>query len=229
MVAFHGVEMKLLASYWRLAAWIFALTLSAGASAQLAPGKDYQLINPPQPTHSGTKVEVIEFFYYGCPACNSLEPHLKNWLKKKPADVEFRRAPAAFDESWRPLTAAYHAFDTMGLVEKLHYDLFSAIHNQRPPLEIKGLLRDPKPLFDWVAKQGVDRQKFVDVFNSFGVQTRTNRSIEMPGNYQVTATPTLVVDGKYLTTPAMVGNYERFLQVLDQVIAMARKERAAKK
>ena len=220
--------MKLLGSYWRLAAWFFALTLSAGASAQLAPGKDYQLINPPQPTTSGAKVEVIEFFYYGCPGCNSLQPSLRAWLKKKPADVEFRSAPVVFQDAWLPLTTAYYAFDAMGLVDKLHHDLYSAIHERRT-LEIKGLLRDQKPLFDWVAKQGVDRQKFVDVFNSFGVRSRTNRSIELPGNYHVTSTPTLVVDGKYLTTPAMAGSYERFFPVLDQVIAMARKERAAKR
>jgi thiol:disulfide interchange protein DsbA len=133
-----------------------------------------------------------------------------------------------FQDAWLPLTTAYHAFDAMGLVDKLHYDLFSAIHDQRT-LDTRGLLRDQKPLFDWVAKQGVDRQKFVDVFNSFGVRSRTNRSIELPGNYHVTSTPTLVVDGRYLTTPAMAGSYERYFQVLDQVIAMARKERAAKK
>jgi len=110
----------------------------------------------------------------------------------------------------------------------VHYELFRAIHEQRL-LEIKGLLRDQKPLFDWVAKQGVDRQKFVDVYNSFGVRSRTNRSIELPGHYQVSSTPTLVVDGKFLMTPAMAGSYERYFDVLDQVIAMARKERAAKK
>jgi len=221
--------MKRLGLYWwHVAAWFLALSLSTGAWAQLVPGKDYQLINPAQPTASGAKVEVIEFFYYGCPGCNSLQPSLRAWLKKKPADVEFRRAPAVFQDAWLPLTTAYHAFDAMGLVDKLHYELFSAIHDQRS-LEIKALLRDQKPLFDWVAKQGVDRQKFIDVYNSFGVRSRTNRSIELPGHYHVTSTPTLVVDGKYLTTPAMAGSYERYMDVLDQVIAMARKERAAKK
>ena len=220
--------MNRIGSYWRLAAWFFALTLSAGASAQLAPGKDYQLINPVQPTASGTKVEVIEFFYYGCPGCNSLQAPLENWLKKKPADIEFRRTPVVFQDAWLPLTTAYYAFDAMGLVDKLHRPLFNAIHEQRV-ISDKMLLRDQKPLFDWVAQQGVDRQKFVDVYNSFGVRSRTNRSMEMAGNYQVTSTPTLVVDGKYLTTPAMVGSYERFFQGLDQLIAMARKERAAKK
>ncbi|MGH8623374.1 MAG: thiol:disulfide interchange protein DsbA/DsbL [Burkholderiales bacterium] len=220
--------MKLFGWSRRLAASLIALTLSGGAAAQLAPGKDYQLINPAQPTTSGAKVEVIEFFYYGCPGCNGLQPPLRTWLKKKPADVEFRRAPVVFQDSWLPLTTAYHAFDAMGVVDKVHYELFSAIHDQRT-LEIKGLMRDPKPLFDWVEKQGVDRQKFIDVFNSFGVRSRTNRSIELPGNYHVTSTPTLVVDGRYLMTPAMAGSYPRFLEVLDQVVAMARKERAARK
>jgi thiol:disulfide interchange protein DsbA len=220
--------MNRLGRYWHFAAWFLALSLNTGAWAQLAPGKDYQLINPAQPTSSGAKVEVIEFFYYGCPGCNALQPSLRAWLKKKPADVEFRRAPAVFQDGWKPLTAAYHAFDAMGLVDKLHYDFFNAIH-ERHSLEIKGLLKDPKPLFDWVAQQGVDRQKFVDVFNSFGVRSRTSRSQELPGNYQVTSTPTLVVDGRYLMTPAMAGSYERYFQALDQVIAMARKERAAKK
>lgn len=220
--------MKLFGWYRRLAAWFIALTLSGSAAAQLAPGKDYQLINPAQPTTSGAKVEVIEFFYYGCPGCNGLQPPLRAWLKKKPADVEFRRAPVVFQDSWLPLTTAYHAFDAMGVVDKVHYELFNAIHDRRT-LEIKGLLRDPKPLFDWVEKQGVERQKFIDVFNSFGVRSRTNRSIELPGNYHVTSTPTLVVDGRYLMTPAMAGSYPRFFEVLDQVIAMARKERAARK
>jgi thiol:disulfide interchange protein DsbA len=220
--------MKRLKSYARLAVWIFAVALSTGAWAQPKAGKDYQLINPAQPTSSGAKVEVIEFFNYACPACNNLAPHLRAWLKRKPADVEFRHAPVVFQDTWLPLTTAYHAFDAMGLVDKLHYDFFSAIHEQRA-FDTKGLIRDQKPLFDWVAKKGVDRQKFMDVYNSFGVRSRTNRSIELPGHYNVSSTPTLVVDGRYLTTPSMVGSYEGFIQVLDQVIALARKERAAKK
>lgn len=220
--------MKQVGLYRPVAAWFIALTLSSGAAAQPVPGKDYELINPAQPTSSGAKVEVIEFFNYACPACSNLAPRLRVWLKKKPADVEFRHAPVVFQDAWLPLTTAYHAFDAMGLVDKLHYELFIAIHERRT-LETKGLLRDQTPLFDWVAKQGVDRQKFVDVYNSFGVRSRTNRSIELPGNYHVTSTPTLVVDGKYLMTPAMAGSYERYFQLLDQVIAMARKERAAKK
>ena len=225
--------MKPLRSSARLATWLLALTLSSGASAQLTPGKDYQPITPPQPTDSGSKVEVIEFFYYGCPFCNDLQPSLRVWLKRKPADVEFRRSPAVFQDSWLPLTAAYHAFDVMGLLDQLHHELFSAIHAQRV-LDTRGLMRDPKPLFDWVAKQGVDRQKFIDVYNSFGVRSRTNRSIEMTRTYAIPGTPALAIDGKYLIMlsnamrPDKSVDYEAFNQLLDRVIAMARKERAGK-
>ena len=157
-----------------------------------------------------------------------MQPPLRAWLKKKPADVEFRRAPVVFQDSWLPLATAYYSFEAMGVLDKVHHELFSAIHD-RHSLDIKGLLRDQKPLFDWVEKQGVNRKQFVDVFNSFGVRSRTNRSIELPGNYHVDSTPTLVVDGKYLTSPSMAGSFERVFPVLDQLIDRARKERAAKK
>jgi thiol:disulfide interchange protein DsbA len=214
--------MKLITRYWRLAIVLAALALSTGVLAQPVAGKDYSRIDPPRPTESGTKVEVIEFFYYGCPGCNELQSPLAAWLRKKPADVEFRRAPAVFQDSWVPLSTAYHALDALGLLEKLHHEVFVAFHAQ------KVRLSSPPILFDWVEKQGVDRQKFIGAYNSFGVRSRVQRSIEMTRVYDISSTPTLVVDGKYLTTPAMAGSYDRYFKVLDQVIAMARKERAGK-
>jgi protein dithiol oxidoreductase (disulfide-forming) len=226
--------MKLLKSFWRVAACLIVLALSGTApAAQLAPGKDFRLINPPQPTSSGKQVEVLEFFYYGCPHCYTLQVPLRIWLKRKPTDVDFRREPAVFQDAWLPLTTAYHAFEAMDITHKVHYELFSAIHEQRK-LQIAGLARDQKPLFDWVASQGVDRKQFIDVYNSFGVRSRTNRSTEMTRSYDIPGTPAVVVDGKYLI---MLSNamrdgksvdFELFTQILDQVIAMARKERAGK-
>lgn len=217
--------MKLLKSV----ACLMTLALAfPAAAAQLVAGKDYELVNPPQPTNSGAKIELIEFFYYGCPGCAGLQGPLKEWLKRKPADVEFRREPVVFRDSWLPLTTAYHAMDAMGVVDKLHDDLFKAIHDQHAISE-KGLLKDQTPIFDWVAKRGVDRKKFMEVYNSFGVRSRTNRSIEIPRRYDVSVTPTLVVDGKYRTSPSMVGSYKRYFEVLDEVIARARQERTAKK
>ena len=197
-------------------------------SPRSTAGRDYQAINPPQPTDSGKKVELIEFFWYACPHCNALQPSLRNWLKQKPADVDYKRVPAVLSDSWVPLTRAYYALEVVGAVDKLHAEVFSAIHEKNLRLQ------DPKTLFDWVAQHGVDRQKFADAYGSFGVQSRVQRSVELTRNYDVSGTPTLTVDGKYLVAPSMTlkpdrsVDYEKFFHVLDQVIAMARKERAGK-
>ena len=210
---------------------VVALTFvfAAGvAAAQAVPGKDYRVINPPQPTDSGRKIEVLEFFWYGCPHCNNLQPPLSAWLKRKPADVEFKRVPAVFQDSWIPLTKAYLTIEAMGLVDKLHHDVFSAIHEQ------KIRLQDTKVLFDWVAKHGVDRQKFIDTYNSFAVQSRAQRSVDMTRNYDIPGTPALAIDGRYLTAPSMTLNpdnsidYERFFRVVDELVALARKNRSSK-
>ena len=218
----------------RLAAWLLALALSTSASAQLVEGRDYLVINPPQNPGTGKSVEVLEFFWYACPHCNSLQPSLRAWLKRKPADVEFRRMPAAFRESWLQLARTYYAIEAMGLVDKLHHEVFEAIHEKRI-LDPKALLSDPAPLFDWAAANGVDRQKFAETYNSFGVNSRTLKTMSTSADYDLRYTPMIAVDGRYLTAPSMGlkegdrVNYDRYFQVLDQVIAMARKQRAAGK
>ena len=220
--------MTLFTSCLRLAALLIAFAASAASAAQLTAGRDYTAINPPQPTESGKKVEVIEFFWYGCPHCNALQPSLRNWLKQKPADVEYRRVPAVLADQWIPLTRTFYALEVVGALDKLHAEVFSAIHEKNVRLQ------DPKILFDWVAQHGVDRQKFADAYGSFGVQSRTQRSVEMTRHYDVSGTPTITVDGKYLIAPSMTlkpdrsVDYVKFFQVLDQVVAMARKERAGK-
>ena len=220
--------MKSIASFLRPAAGLLALLVCCAAAAQPVPGRDYRVMSPPQPVESGKRIEVLEFFWYGCPHCNALQPPLRVWLKQKPADVEFRRVPAVFSDSWIPLTWTYYTLEAMGIVDKLHYDVFDAIHEQ------KVRLSDQKVLFDWVAKQGVDANKFAETYNSFGVKSRGMRSIEMTRAYDIPGTPALTVDGKYLVAPSMIlkpdkttVDYERYFQVLDQVIAIARKERAA--
>lgn len=210
------------------AATLLMLGVAAGAAAQPVAGKDYRLIDPPQPTDSGKKVEVIEFFWYGCPHCNALQPSLRAWLKHKPADVEFKRIPAIFQDSWVPLSKTYYALEAMGLVEKLHYEVFAAIHTKNIRLQ------DPKVLFDWVASKGVDKDKFIATYNSFAVQSRTQRSIDMTRSYDIQGTPALVVDGKYQTAPSLMLkadrtiDYDRFFKTLDQLIAQARKTHGGK-
>jgi protein dithiol oxidoreductase (disulfide-forming) len=200
----------------------------ASAHAQLTAGKDYAPIQPPQPTDSGSKVEVLEFFWYGCPHCNNLQPSLEAWLKRKPADVEFRRVPAVFQESWIPMTRAYYTIEALGLVDKLHHEMFATLHKQRQQL------RDANAIFDWAASKGVDRKKFADTYNSFGVNGKSQRSIELTRKYDIPGTPAVVVDGRYLTAPSMTlkadrsVDYDRFFQVVDGLIAEARRNRGGK-
>jgi thiol:disulfide interchange protein DsbA len=209
---------------------MIALLAAGAASAQLVTGRDYIAINPPQPTDSGKKIEVVEFFWYGCIHCYNLEGPLKAWLKRKPADVEFRYVPAVFDPSWLPLTRTFYALEAMGVTEKFHDDIFTAIHKDKQ----RGIASDPRLMADWLAAKGVDKQKFLDTYNSFAVNGRTQRSSDMTRSYDVPGTPAVVVDGKYLTGPSMTSapgssvDYGRFFQVLDQLIARARKERAGK-
>jgi protein dithiol oxidoreductase (disulfide-forming) len=204
------------------------LSIAASTSAQLVAGKDYLIINPPQPTDSGNKVEVLEFFWYGCPHCDALQPSLDAWVKQKPADVEFRRVPAVLGQSWIPLTQAFYTFEALGLTEKLHGDVFAALHKD------KVRLQDSKTLFEWVAKHGVDRKKFEDTYNSFGVRSRVQRAIDMSRTYNIPGTPALVIDGRFLTAPHLgleKGqrlSYERYFKIVDHIVAVARKARAGK-
>lgn len=217
-----------LATIFRRALLAAGLSLCLTAQAQLTAGKDYVPVQPPQPTDSGGKIEVLEFFWYGCPHCNNLQPSLQAWLKRKPADVELKHVPAVFQDSWLPLTRAYYTIEAMGLVGKLHQEMFATLHRQRVQL------RDANAIFDWAAAKGVDRKKFADTYNSFGVNGRTQRSIELTRKFDIPGTPALVIDGKYLTAPSMTlkadrtVDYDRFFQVVDGLIAEARKGKKGK-
>jgi thiol:disulfide interchange protein DsbA len=203
----------------------------AGAAAPPVKDKEYSLVEPAQPpldAKPSGKVEVVEFFYYGCPHCYSLQPALKAWLKSA-KDVEFKRMPTVFRESWIPLTRAYYALETIGALEKVHDDIFNAIHQQNVNLG------DRAVLLDWVGKRGVDARKLGDAFDSFSVQTKTQRSLQLTRAYGITGTPSVVVGGRYMTGPSMTlnadnsVNYQRFSQVLTGLVEMARQTPPAKK
>jgi protein dithiol oxidoreductase (disulfide-forming) len=202
--------------------------VATSQAAQITAGKDYLVVKPPQPTDSGNKVEVLEFFWYGCPHCYNLQPALEAWLKRKPADVDFKRVPAVFQDSWVPLTRAYYTIEAMGLVDKLHQDMFATLHKQRVTL------KDANAIFDWAAGKGVDRKKFTDTYNSFGVNGKTQRSIELTRKFDIPGTPALVIDGRFIASPSMtlkserVIDYDRFFEVVDALIAESRKSKGGK-
>ena len=200
---------------------LFLTSLFAQAEPQLS--KEFALVNPPQAVETGKKIEVLEIFWYGCPHCSDLEAPLSAWVKKLPGDVTFRRMPAIFRDNWAPMAKAYYTFEALNEVEKLHSALFHAIHTQ-------GL--DPTnetTLFDWVVKQGVDKKKFTDTYLSFAIQSKVLRAKQLTREYGITGVPSLIIDGKYVTSSSMTGGHQGLFTTVDFLIAKARKERAGKK
>ena len=152
---------------------LLALPLGAAAQQQFA----YSEVNPPQPIDTKGKIEVVEFFWYGCPHCYNLEPHIEAWLKKLPPDVEFRRIPAVFNQRWAHDAAIYYTLESMGLLDKLHRPLFDAIHKDRLQTD------NQVALSEWLQRQGVDPKKFMDAMKSFGVQSKTKRALQQTVAY----------------------------------------------
>ncbi len=200
---------------------VCALIFFAGsAAAELQPGKDYKMLNPAQPTRSGNKIEVLEFFYYGCSHCFHLHPELSAWEKKMPKDVELTYVPTIFNSSWALMARTFYALEMMGQQKRLHDDLYTALNVSNADLS------DEDKIADFVAKRGVDRKKFLEAYNSFSMQSKVMRANQMVQSYGIRGTPTLVVDGKYVITGLAP---TETIVVLNEVIDKVRKERAAKK
>jgi thiol:disulfide interchange protein DsbA len=197
---------------------IFAVLLLLCATAAFADapvaGKDYTLVNPSQPTQSGNKIEVLEFFFYGCIHCYHLDPYISSWEKTLPADVSFTYIPAVFNATWEVSARTFYALEALGASEKLHDPLFNAWNG--------GLeLLDQDSNADFVARYGVDRSKFNAAYNSFSVQSAVMRAKQLGQTYGIRGTPTLIVNGKYLITGLQPADTMR---VLDALIDKVRSE-----
>ncbi|MEW6119037.1 MAG: thiol:disulfide interchange protein DsbA/DsbL [Pseudomonadota bacterium] len=205
-----------------VAATLFSLTALAAPDAAFE-GHDYTVVKPPHSVATGKKIEVLEFFWYRCPHCFQLEPGLEKWLKKLPKDAQIRRVPAVFRPDWMPGAKLYYALEQMGLLGRLHNKVFNAYH-------IENLdLNNPAVLGDWIAKQGVDRKKFEGIYNSFSTQSKSMQGAQLATAYAISGVPAFIIDGKYATSVSMTGSEARLFEVLDQLIAKARAERAGKK
>jgi thiol:disulfide interchange protein DsbA len=201
----------------QLVTLVVAGFMASGVSAALTE-KDYREIKPAQATEDGPKVEVIEFFWYGCPHCYELEPTLKKWLARKPDDVTFRRVPAIFRQSWVPGAQTFYTLETMGELDRMHAKVFDAIHIERQPFS------DMAAIGAWMGKNGIDAKKFEDTAKSFAVSGKVQRAQQMSAAYQLTGVPALVVDGKYI---ALGNSFDGMIAIVDQLIERAREERAA--
>lgn len=204
------------------AAFVLLLPVLASTQAYSEPvmGTDYKLIEPAQATSSGNKIEVLEFFFYGCSHCFHLHPELTAWEKKMPKDVDLVLVPTIFNTGWEPMAYTYYALEALGQNRKLHNDLYDAWN-------VKNIdLSDESKIAAFVSQHGVDGKKFSDAYHSFGVQSKVTRSKQLTQTYGIRGTPTLIVDGKYLITglqPAAA------VKVLSELVEKARKERHASK
>lgn len=194
-----------------LCALLFATEVGAAALA----GRDYKRLEPAQPVSSGDKIEVLEFFFYGCSHCFHLHPYLSAWEKKMPKDVVLRHVPVIFRDSWEPMARTFYALEALGQLPRLHDALFNAWHDD---VDLTGA----QQAAEFVAQHGVDRTRFRETYDSFSVTSKVNRSIQMLQSYQIRGTPTLVVDGKYVITGLQPAD---MIRTLNEVIEIARKER----
>ena len=205
---------------WLAASPLLSLRWAAAQSerSDLMEDVDYVVI-PRQRLSNTERIEVAYFFYYGCQWCFRFEPVIGEWLKQKPVDVSFRRIPALRNTKWVTLTRAYYAFEALGLLPKLHAKAFNAFHRDDVNLQSES------ELFDWVARQGVDRKHFEEVFRSDMVTTRMMDSRALTDAFQIESTPSVAVDGRYLTNSGMTGGVGQLMTVVEELVRLARAER----
>jgi thiol:disulfide interchange protein DsbA len=172
----------------------------------------YETVSPAQPVQNPDKIEVIEFFWYGCPHCYSLEPSIVAWLKTKPANVEFIRQPAVFSDLWGKHAKAFFTAEALGVGEKVHADLFDAIQNKRQKLT------DEDELAKFFVDHGVKDADFRAAYNSFMVDAKMRQAETMAARYGITGVPALIVNGKYRITATTAKSQENMINITNQLI-----------
>jgi len=199
--------------------------LPLGAQAQGKPpaeGKDYLLLSKPAPSEAPTgQIEVVEFFWYSCPHCNEFEPQLEAWAAKAPKDVSLRRVPVSFRPDFEPQQRLYYVLEALGKLAALHKKVFYAIHVEKQTLNTADLVTA------WAQKQGIDKAKFTELYNSFPVNMKARKATQLQEAFMVDGVPALGVDGRYYTSGSLAGNMARALTVTDHLLTLARSSKAA--
>ena len=196
-----------------LAVSLTPFALAAGRVFAQANGA-FNELKPPLHVESEGKIEVLEFFWYGCIHCYNLEPKIDVWLKTLPKDVQFRRVPAVLSDRWGHDATIFYAFEAMGLLDKLHRPFFEAIHVNRLRTDNAAALNG------WLEKQGLDPKRVNEVARSFGVQSKVKRAARLMSDYRIEGTPAMAVHGRY-TVPAS----DAMLDTVNQLVAAVRKNK----
>ena len=184
-------------------------------------GFEFQII-PQQPIATGSRIEVVELFWYGCPFCAMLQSPLDVWLNRKPADVELRRIPAIFRESWVPHARLFYALEALGELERLHQRVYQAIHLEREDLT------SADSTAAWAARQGIERSRWLAAYEAPATDRQIEQSRLLTRSYAIRGTPSLVVDGLYVTSTGMSETVPGVIRILDDLIGLARERRAGK-
>lgn len=191
---------------------------AAAQVRQFKEGKDYQKLSKPASTEAPAgKIEIIEFFWYSCPHCNSFEPVLDAWIKAAPKDLVVRRVPVAFNASFVPQQKLYFALQAMDNFDAMHVKVFHAIHVER------NKLAKDEDIFNWVAKQGVDVNKFKEIYNSFNVASQVRKATQVQQAYDVEGVPSMGVAGRYYTDGPRAGSMPNVLRVVEYLVEQSRK------
>ena len=197
---------------------VFLVTMPLGALAQ--NDLQYTELKPPQPVASdGNKIDVVEFFWYGCIHCYNLEPVLEPWIKKLPPDAQFRRVPAVFNPRWGHDAAIFYTFEALGVLDKVHRPFFDAIHRDHLRTD------NAEALDQWLQGQGIDAKKFHETMKSFSVQAKTRRAAQLSADYKIDGTPAMAVQGRYTVSAEQGRSREGMLQTVSALIDKVRKEK----
>lgn len=206
-----------------LAALMLVGPAIAGAQDSIDPQGKYELIDPPQPTDTPGKVEVVDVFWYGCPHCYRFLPAMEAYEANKPDYVVIRRMPAIFRQNWEIHARAFYTASLLDIVDRIHRPLFEAIHEKQQRLDTRESLRE------FFLAHGADGEAFDKTFDSFAVETLLRKSTVMQGRYGVRGTPSVIVNGKYRVSASLAGGYEQMVQVADALAAREHKATLAAK
>jgi thiol:disulfide interchange protein DsbA len=192
--------------------------LFAQTPVKVEEGFDYRVLPIAQAVDAKGKVEVIEFFWYGCPHCYEFEPELKTWLKRQNKDVSFKKVPIAFREELMPHSLLFYALESLGKGDALNDKVMFAMHREN-----KRLLNENE-IADWVAAQGVDRNAFLAAYRSFAVLSKARAANQLGNAYRIDGVPTVAVQGKYITSPSIAGSRAKAINVMDFLVNKVRKD-----
>lgn len=197
---------------------ILVPALLALVSATAFGAEGYRAVGGTNAAAESDTIEVTEFFWYGCPHCDRFQPYIARWSEDTPEDVTFRHVPTVFAPSWEIHGRAFYAAKAMGVLEQFHPAMFEAIHDDGRNLESE------EAIGEFVSSLGIDGEKFVETMGSFGVDSRMRQARELQQTYGIEATPSVVIDGQFVTSGSMTGGFEGMLRVIDERVAAARGE-----